>query len=114
MYYGNILVKMSGSGSKWLGVCDDNFDIKDGNVICRMLGYPNATRVKTSSRYGKYETFSGVSIGKFALTELICDGTEASLEKCSYSIAPGKINNCTDTEYAGVECHHDSINIDDY
>ena len=66
---------MSGS-SKWLGVCDDGFDIKDGHVICRMLGYPSAKSVKTNSGYGKYETFSGYAIGKFALNDLKCNETE--------------------------------------
>ena len=53
-------------------------------------------------------------IGKFALNDLKCGGTEASLEKCSYSITADRINDCMDHEYAGVECNHDSINIDDY
>ena len=47
---GNILVKR---GSDWGVVCDDEWDIKDGDVVCRQLGYSKASKVTT---YNKYHT----------------------------------------------------------
>ena len=84
---------------------DDSFDIKDGHVICRVLGYPGAKSVKNEtvggqSGYEKYETFSGHGIGKFALNDLKCKGTEAFLEQCEYSDTPPRINSCRDEEYS--------------
>ena len=106
LYYGNVLVKMSGS-SKWQGVCDNGFDKDDGDVICRMLGYLNAKNVTTKSGYGKYETFSGNGFRKFGLSTIKCNGTESSLEQCPSYLIVSQTNTygCGDQEYAGVDCN---------
>ena len=31
-----------GTNGQWGGVCDTFFDIEDGHVVCRELGYPGA------------------------------------------------------------------------
>ena len=105
-YYGNILVKMSGS-SEWQGVCDDEFDMNDANVICHMLGYLSAKSYKDTSGYGKYETWEGQSLRKFGLDDIKCNGTESSLEQCPSLtiVSQTKKHNCADNEYAGVECN---------
>lgn len=41
------------SNGVWGTVCDDNFDITDGRVICRMLGFSAATTVFTASNPGE-------------------------------------------------------------
>ena len=40
---------------KYGSVCDDAWDMKDANVVCRMLGMGNATAAVKRAKYGKAE-----------------------------------------------------------
>ena len=90
-----------GANGKWGGVCDDNFDIKDANVICRMLGFSFATKAFNSSTA---DGFFGTapSGNNFVLDDLACTGSETSVFDCKHS---GEWNEtCTATDIAGVQC----------
>ena len=88
-------VEALGLNGQWGGICDDEFDINDANVICRMLGFSKAT--KASNSYG-----TAPSGGNFVLDNLGCTGNEASVFDCQHL---GEwIENCKDTEIAGVQC----------
>ena len=91
-------IEIKDSAGMWGGICDDAWDLLDGHVICRMLGYPSAETVYThSSPFG-----SGG--GHFTLDNVGCVGNEASIFDCPRPYNVGK-HNCASSEWSGVKCH---------
>ncbi|XP_071128570.1 scavenger receptor cysteine-rich domain-containing protein DMBT1-like isoform X5 [Mytilus edulis] len=80
---------------EWGVICDDQWDIKDAIVVCRMLGYVHALSAFTRSKFGSGN-------GKFLLDEVNCFGNETSLLSCDSN--PWKDHDCKDYEVAGVQC----------
>ena len=75
---------------------DDKWDYKDAQVVCRWLGLKSEYAEATiKSRYGK------VSSTAFTMDDVECQGTEETLDDCSYN----PVNNCKGNEAAGVICH---------
>ena len=74
-------------------VCDDNWDLKDGQVVCRELGYHEVERITKESQFGK------VSVN-FIMDNVECTGTEGKLLNCTYN----PDDDCGATEGAGVVC----------
>ena len=90
-----------GTNGQWGGICDDNFDINDANVICRMLGFPLAT---AALAYSSADDLYGTapSGNKFVLDDLGCTGNESSIFDCPHN---GEwIENCKASDIAGVRC----------
>ena len=80
---------------KWGTVCDDDWDIEDANVVCKMLGYPSALRVSSLMEFGE-------GTGKTILDDVNCSGSEQNIEECTH--AGFNSNNCFHREDAGVVC----------
>ncbi|CAH1232239.1 PRSS12 [Branchiostoma lanceolatum] len=92
-FQGRVEVRHNGT---WGLICDDSWDIQDGHVVCRELGFPlGAEWTDARSRFG------GNSLG-FLLDEVVCDGSESSLAQCEHD--PWGQHDCSFFEVAGVRC----------
>ncbi|XP_028407351.1 deleted in malignant brain tumors 1 protein-like isoform X2 [Dendronephthya gigantea] len=79
----------------WGTICDDGWDMRDARVVCRQLGYKDATRVLQRS-----EVPSGS--GQIWLDNVACTGKEQNISSCSH---PGwAVSGCDHSQDAGVEC----------
>ena len=79
----------------WGTVCDDYWDLKDANVVCRQLGFPGAVAADISAAFGAGK-------GQIWMDKVQCTGEESSLIECRNS--GWGINNCNHDEDAGVMC----------
>ncbi|XP_019746110.1 lysyl oxidase homolog 3B isoform X1 [Hippocampus comes] len=85
---------------EWGTICDDDFSISNANVLCRQLGFVEATGWTHSAKYGKGQ-------GKIWLDNVQCGGGERSIAACK-SRGWGN-SDCTHDEDAGVVCKDERI-----
>uniref|UniRef100_A0A8B9RP64 SRCR domain-containing protein n=1 Tax=Astyanax mexicanus TaxID=7994 RepID=A0A8B9RP64_ASTMX len=79
----------------WGTVCDDDWGMRDAEVVCRLLGCGDAVAAQV-------EAFFGQGWGTILLDNVKCIGTEASLQQCSH--ISWDVHNCNHSEDAGVTC----------
>uniref|UniRef100_A0A4W4F0U4 SRCR domain-containing protein n=1 Tax=Electrophorus electricus TaxID=8005 RepID=A0A4W4F0U4_ELEEL len=87
----------------WGSICDDQWDIRDAEVVCRQLGCGKALRADGSAAFGAGE-------GVIWLNRVKCRGDEIHLWDCSYSLK--NHTDCSHKEDAGVTCA-DSVRLVD-
>ena len=90
------------SNGLWGTVSDNGFDSRDGEVVCRRLGYQHPSKTHQNhvqhvcqgvlSAYMSHigvqlfdSSYYGRGTGPIVLSSLSCNGTESKLEDCSYS-----------------------------
>ena len=76
-------------------VCDDSWDLKDAEVVCRMLSFDGALEAPLGARFGK-------GSGSIFLDEVQCQGTETDIERCDHDGIG--VHNCAHNEDASVIC----------
>ncbi|NWS68999.1 NETR protein, partial [Crotophaga sulcirostris] len=80
---------------KWGTICDDQWDDRDAEVVCRQLGLSGKPKALSWAHYGQ-------GSGPILLDEVECSGNELSLDQCKKS--DWGQQNCDHIEDAGVSC----------
>ena len=83
----------------WGTVCDDDWDIKNAHVICKMLGYPRAIQALPSSAFGE-------GTGDIVLSNVNCS-SEDDIFDCGHNEYLN--HNCEHLEDAGVVCDNSKL-----
>ncbi|XP_033096444.1 scavenger receptor cysteine-rich type 1 protein M130-like [Anneissia japonica] len=76
-------------------ICDDNWDLRDGDVICAELGLGRAVQVYPQASYGE-------GVGSIHMDEVGCLGNETTIFNCPH--AGWMSSDCRHHEDAGVRC----------
>ena len=92
--HGRVEIGVSGA---WGTICDDNWDIHDARVLCRMLGYPTAVAATLRSSFTR-------GIGRMWLDNVRCTGTEEHIGLCSHYGWGVYRSFCSHDREAGVIC----------
>ena len=79
----------------WGTICDDSWDLKDADVVCRQLGYEGALLAPGNAAFGR-------GTGQIWLDEVHCISDEKSISQCDHS--EWGVENCLHNEDAGVIC----------
>ncbi|XP_029766478.1 macrophage scavenger receptor types I and II [Terrapene carolina triunguis] len=80
---------------EWGTICDDHWDIHDGTVVCKSLGYAAASGIHSGAYFGQ-------GIGRIWMDEVLCFGYETSVENCMFK--GWGVADCKHNEDAGVTC----------
>ena len=84
------------ANGEWGTVCDDLWNIKNAEVVCRQLGYRHALRASKAAEFGEGSHL------RIVLDDVQCQGTEATLLDCQHAGVGS--SNCVHYEDAGVIC----------
>ncbi|XP_060652585.1 uncharacterized protein LOC132788919 isoform X3 [Drosophila nasuta] len=92
---GRVEVKING---QWGYVCDDNFGLRDADVVCRELGFKmGAAEVRGNSFYVPPERNFN-----YVMDAVDCRGNETRLKDCDFK--GWGVHNCGVDEVVGVVC----------
>ncbi|KAM8710851.1 hypothetical protein ACLKA7_017475 [Drosophila subpalustris] len=78
----------------WGSVCDDDFNLKAAQVACNSLGYYGTPKIEAN--------IFGPGKGPIWLDQVMCQGNETSIDKCSHW--NWGESNCNHTEDVSLRC----------
>ena len=87
----------------WGTVCDDYWDIKDAQVVCRELGYQDAVAAPMRALFGEGN-------GHIWLSDVHCLGNESSIEHCEHA-GWNAYGYCFHSEDASVICYNETLSL---
>ena len=79
----------------WGTICDDSWHLRDGDVVCKQMGYERAERVVYRATFGEGK-------GPIWLDQLDCRGDESFIIECDHN--GWGIHDCRHGEDAGIYC----------
>ncbi|XP_077357962.1 neurotrypsin isoform X2 [Festucalex cinctus] len=82
-------------GGRWGSVCDDQWDDRDAEVVCRQLGFSGVAKAWSWAHFGQ-------GSGPILLDAVKCTGNELFLDQCPHG--HWEQHNCDHMEDAGVSC----------
>ena len=91
--FGRVEVQFNGT---WGTICDNNWDLKDADVVCRELGYDGALSALRDAAFGQ-------GTGPIWLNRVQCGGSEKSVSQCAHAEWGG--HRCGHYDDASVVCH---------
>ncbi|XP_035856330.1 deleted in malignant brain tumors 1 protein-like [Sander lucioperca] len=80
---------------QWGTVCDDSWDLRDANAVCRQLGCGTARSALTNAAFGQ-------GSGPIWLDDVSCTGNELSITDCRHQ--GFGVHNCVHGEDASIIC----------
>ncbi|XP_037133612.1 neurotrypsin [Syngnathus acus] len=80
---------------RWGSVCDDQWDDRDAEVVCRQLGFSGVAKAWSWAHFGQ-------GSGPILLDAVKCTGNELFLDECPHG--HWEQHNCDHMEDAGVSC----------
>lgn len=69
---------------EWGTVCDDDWDLRDAEVVCRQLGCGEAVEAVTNPHYNDSEPHFGQGSGPIWMNDVRCTGAELTLKNCPF------------------------------
>lgn len=83
---------------QWGTICDDSWNYRDADVVCRKLGYLRSYRIY-------YRAYFGEGEGPIWIDQIRCPNSAQSLLECEPKQDDWGIHDCKKSEDAGVECY---------
>lgn len=80
---------------RWGSICDDQWDDRDAEVVCRQLGFGGVAKSWSWAHFGQ-------GSGPILLDAVKCTGNELFLDQCHHG--DWEQHNCDHMEDAGVSC----------
>ena len=77
----------------WGSVCNEHFTIEAANVVCRQLGFDQASDYTPGGYFGQ-------STGPIHMSNVMCTGNEASITDCTFSTT----HSCNHSQDVGIYC----------
>ena len=91
-FRGTVAVYYNG---QWGSICDDSWNYRDADVVCRMLGYERSYRIF-------YRAYYGQAPGPILIDQIRCPNNAKDLMDCTHN--GWGVHDCEKREDAGVDC----------